>query len=806
MSRVRSFLFVVVVAALAAIVPASASAGIKSGDDIARYILPPGNYGGVPFTENSTDQLPLYSGLTPLRDDITKSDIADHFLPEDFAPIGDAHEEDTGRAGTRIVYDAYGIPHVYGKTREDLAFGAGWTTARDRGLLLTLGRGPARAAVADVPNLDAFSLVTSGQSYVPSEESEALVTEQRKLILKTYGKDGKQIISDARAYADGINAYWDANDIDQPPANVNDVIAVTAFIGSIFGAGGGGEAANSDLLAKLQEELGAGKGFDAWDDVMLAEDPEAPTTIDERFQYGPLTGGGTKGSVVVDPGSITSIDPTVTSAEAAAAPARRQASNFLVASPERSATGNALAVMGPQLGYYYPEIVQQIDLHGPGIKAQGAAVPGLAMYILIGRTQNYAWSLTSAGHDVRDVFAEKLCEPDGSAPSRDSTHYLYKGDCKAFKPFDAGTLNGDPVAYDTTVHGPVFATATVNGKPYALSRQRSTFGRDALNLGALKGMTEGDASTPKKFWNTANKFGFTFNWAYTSRGKTAYFSSGLLPERARGLDRRLPTLGTGKYEWKGFLSRNEHPHAVGGPKGLLLNWNNQSAPGFMHGDDEPYGSVHRVELFDQWPRKAKITDNVGIMNRAATEDVRSPVWPVVSRVLASGPAPSARDQAVVDLLDDWVSRDAPRLDADLDTYYDEAGPTIMDRTWRPIAEAVMEPRFGDLVDDLSNVRGLGGLSGESYVDKDLRTLLGDKVKGKYNLSYCGKGKLGVCRASLWDAIDASADSLESDFASSDPSAWIGKASTTGFAPGLLPDRFPTTNRPTFQQVLEFAQR
>ena len=43
------------------------------------------------------------------------------------------------------------------------------------------------------------------------------------------------------------------------------------------------------------------------------------------------------------------------------------------------------------------------------------------MYILIGRTQDYAWSLTSAGHDVRDVFAEQLCEPDGSAPTRAST-------------------------------------------------------------------------------------------------------------------------------------------------------------------------------------------------------------------------------------------------------------------------------------------------------------------------------------------------------------------------------------------------
>ncbi len=95
--------------------------------------------------------------------------------------------------------------------------------------------------------------------------------------------------------------------------------------------------------------------------------------------------------------------------------------------------------MGPQLGYYYPEIVQQIDLHGPGFNAQGAAVPGLAMYILIGRTKDYAWSLTSANHDVRDVFAERLCEPDGGTPTRASTHYLYKGECRPLQDFNAGT-------------------------------------------------------------------------------------------------------------------------------------------------------------------------------------------------------------------------------------------------------------------------------------------------------------------------------------------------------------------------------
>ena len=134
-------------------------------------------------------------------------------------------------------------------------------------------------AVADVPGINAFCLVTSGQSFVPSAEAEALVTAQKDLLVKTYGDKGREILGDAQAYADGVNAYWAANNINQPPATVNDVIAVTAFIGSIFGAGGGGEAANSDLLAKLQQGLGTVRGYRAWDDVMLADDPEAPTTI-----------------------------------------------------------------------------------------------------------------------------------------------------------------------------------------------------------------------------------------------------------------------------------------------------------------------------------------------------------------------------------------------------------------------------------------------------------------------------------------------------------------------------------------------
>lgn len=773
--------------------------------DTARQILPPGNYGGVPFTVNSTDQLALYSGLTPLRDDITAADLNTYFLPEDFTPIGATTAEATGRPGTQVLYDSWGIPHVYGTTREDLAFGAGWATAHDRTLLLQIGRGPARVAVADVPNIDAFSLVTSIQSFTPSPQAEALVTAQVQLIRDTYGAKGEDILAEAQAYADGINAYWTSHGTALAPFTVNDVVAVTAFIGSIFGAGGGSEAANSDLRAKLQDQLGIDVGYKAWQDVMLADDPEAPTTSTRRYRYGPITNGPVTGSVVLDANTIESVDPRIPPAQAMLGPLRLQASNFLVVSPSRSATGNSLAVMGPQLGYYYPEIVQQIDLHGPGIKAQGAAVPGLAMYILVGRTEDYAWSLTSAGHDVRDVFVEELCEPGGGAPTRDTSHYRFNGQCRAMELFNAGNLGSTPLTYHVTVHGPVFATATVGGKPVALSRSRSTFGRDGLNLAALKDMTQGKATTPSRFWKIADQFGFTFNWAYVSRKGSAYFSSGRLPLRSPGLDRRLPTLGTGGYEWRGFLKGKKHVHDKRAPDGIFLNWNNQSAPGFMHGDDEPFGSVHRVEMFNDFPAAPELPDVVGVMNQAATQDTRSPVWPVVSRVLAAGTAPSARDQEVVDILDDWVDRDAPRIDADSDTFYDEAGPVIMDALWRPIADAVMTPVFGPLIPDLDNVRNLDGLQGESYVDKDLRTLLGDQVVGPFRLSYCGLGDLSVCSAALWQAVHTTADAIAAQQGQPSPGLWRKAAFTTGFIPNLLPNRFPTTNRSTFQQVLELER-
>jgi penicillin amidase len=790
--RPLPFLPALVVACLLAVVPAA------SARDTARYVLPPGNYGGFPQTnENSFDQLPLYDGLTPLRGDVSRADLDRLFLPMNFRPVGSTRVEDTPRNDVRVVYDRYGIPHIDSRTRSGAFYAMGWVLARDRELLLSLGRFPARAAILDIPGVDAFSLVTSATPFEPSAQAEAMVTRQRRLLLRAYGREGRQILRDLTASASGVNAYLRAaGRPPEKPFDANDIIAVTAFIGSIFGAGGGAEHENADLLAKLRQGLGGERGSAAWNDAMQSDDPEAPTTTRRRFSYPPLTGGRVRGSVVVDPGSVEL-------ANSRGEAARRRMSNWLLVGPGRSATGNPLAVQGPQLGYYYPEIVYQIDVKAPGIRSQGIGAVGIP-YMLIGRTQNYAWSLTSAGHDNRDVFAERLCEPNGAQPTRSSRHYMFRGRCRPMRTFDAGRLGGRPISFQETVHGPVIGTATAGGQPYALARKRSTRGREALNLGALKAMMEGRASTPERFRRYANRFGFTFNWGYVSRRATAFFSSGLLPKRARGLDRRLPTLGTGSYEWRGWLGRRAHPFDVGGPRDLLLNWNNKAAPGFMHGDDEHLGSVHGVEMFDHWPRRPRLENVVSVMNRAATEDLRgSRVWPLVRAALNRGTAPDERTARAAQILDEWVRLGATFVDADRNGFVDHPGEAIMDRAWPRLADAVMAPVYGSRLDDVAEVIGRGP-SWAGLVDKDLRRLLGQRVRGPLRLRYCGGGDLARCSSSLWAALKTAVDELAAQ-QGGDPAAWRRSTPMTSFVPGLIPNRFHQTNRPTYQHVIEFER-
>jgi Penicillin amidase len=440
----------------------------------AYNILAPGEYGGLPTNQYSTDQGKLYNALTPLQGHVTPADLKRYYLSEKFGVTGPVvRSEKTGRPGLQILRDRNDIPHIYGRTRDDVMFGSGWVAAEDRGLLLLEGLGPAYAATLDVPGLNAFSLLTSARSFTPSAQTIRFVAKQEN-VLRRAGKPGRQVLRDLQDWVDGINAYEASPEQEGPKlprTKLTDAIAGFAFIGSIFGNGGGNEVANSDFLARLERRLGHKAGLKVFRDLREVNDPEAPTTINKPFPYDGVPKGPTPGAMVIDPGSESSAESAAAAAHTAS---HRQASNFIIAGHKHSADGHPLAVMGPQLGYYYPEIVMQGDLHGGGIDARGIIAP-ISPYVFIGRGRDFAWSLTSADSENEQQFLDQLCNPNGSRPTRDSTHYMYKGRCRAMVHFDAGLLgpgDGQPareLTFWQTVHGPVSGTVTVRGRPYAVA-------------------------------------------------------------------------------------------------------------------------------------------------------------------------------------------------------------------------------------------------------------------------------------------------------------------------------------------------
>jgi acyl-homoserine lactone acylase PvdQ len=777
---------------------------------VALNVLPPGENGSLSFNKHTNDQAQLYECLTPLFDRVKAADLKRCFKDASLGIKGKPVRVERPLAGVIIERDRWDVPHITGKTAADVAFGAGWATAEDRGLLLELIRGPARAAALDIPGISPVELALSGKSFVTSAQGEALLATQVQLLGKA-GPKGRKLLAGIQAYVSGLNAAFAEQGIPITPYTTNDVVAVGALLAARFGANGGSEIRRAMFLDALQKTLGTAKGRAVFDDLRASDDTEAPVISPGRFPYAQVPASA-PGSVVLDDGSFEPLSPALPGARLGR---ERPASNAVVIGAKRSKTGHPLFVAGPQVGYFFPEFFMEVDLHGGGFDARGAMLPGLPL-VVIGRGPDFAWSATSSQADNVDIFAETLCGDD--------LHYLYRNECREMTTLDAGALRSSGLPDQRldlrlTVHGVVQGYATVSGRRVALSLERSTRGREVLSAIPLYGIDTGAVMSAQTFIKTVGGLEAMFNLYYADDRDIAHYTAGRLPLRAAGTDPSLPTVGTGEYEWRGFVPAKGHPQSINPKPGAILDWNAKPAAGFGAADDNwSYGSVQRKDLLTAavGTGKLDLPGLVAAMNKAATQDLRvMEVWPVIADVLTTAPAPSPRLQQALDTVNAWRAAGGSRLDRDLDGKIDHPGAAIMDAAWPLIARAVMRPVLGDLVERLAqlhiisddaNSQGSSYIDGwYGYVDKDLRTQLGRTVRSPYSTRYCGGGDLDACRTALWAAITKAMAALEAK-QGPDISAWRAdaRAERIDFTTGLLRDTLAWTNRPTFQQVMMFS--
>jgi len=847
-----------------------------------RNVLPPGENGLdtlaqiFSFRSNGAlpphfaDQQPLYENLVYGAPGLTDEGLGAYFKDATFGvPAGEVASTVEPRPGVTILRDAaYGVPHIYGDTRADTMFGAGYAGAADRLFLMDVLRHTGRAQLASFLGGANAGADASQWGFAPYTEAD--LQRQLDQLPTLYGQTGQQAKDDIQAYVDGINAYIaaaSANSALRPgeysllnkPMEAwkpTDVVAIASLVGGIFGRGGGNELNSALTMQSFVDRFGAKAGRSAWLGFRSKNDPEAPTTLAKRFPYETRSAFAKPGLALPDPGSVR--EPPVATASSGAPGGRGgfgaaierglreggHASNWELVSAKNSATGHPIAVMGPQVGYFVPQILMEEDLHGPGIDARGAAFAGVNLYVELGHGRDYAWSATTATSDNVDTFAEVLCQGNFS--------YVYRGKCKPMEklqtteswapnPIDSTEAGSQTLTAYRTVHGIVFARGKVDGRRVAFVHQRSTYFHEPDSVIGFAQFNEpGFVTGVGGFKKAASHINFLFNWSYTDSEHIAYALSGAMPQR-QGTSPDFPVLGTGKFDWKGFkpstqsadyLPFAQHPQAVDPP--FLVSWNNKQAPGWAAADDQyGYGPLHRAQMISdrvragtKGKRRMTIAQLVQAMEEPATEDLRGyRLLPAIFK--AVGKPKQASLRKALAKLRAWHKATAHRRDLNRDGV-DEETPAIelMDAWWPKLVVAEFKPSLGGKAyERLAGMLAIGDRTGGSpdapdffdgwwgFVSKDLRDLFGPRPQAPYSRVYCGKGSKQRCRKalqrSLAQALKVTPAAMygggNGDCAANPQPACFdqNRPQVTG---GVSLGPFPFQNRPTFQQVVSLTQK
>src|SRR3954467_5680668 len=231
-------------ALVAAFLATAGPAAAKDYAPDALNIIPSGQYGSVPIPNGADQQALMYDGLTPLFDQVTAPDLTKYFKSEALGAGGSpgpTHVEAVPRKGVKIVRDSFNVPHITGKTRDDVTWAAGWVAEEDRALLLAQGRYPARFAALDSPGINSFGLVAGLKQVTVTKQADRIIDREQTAALKSRGREGRAALHDVDTYVKGVNARLRAEKSSQKPWTRVDVYSINALAEQIFGQGGGDE-------------------------------------------------------------------------------------------------------------------------------------------------------------------------------------------------------------------------------------------------------------------------------------------------------------------------------------------------------------------------------------------------------------------------------------------------------------------------------------------------------------------------------------------------------------------------------------
>jgi penicillin amidase len=633
-----------------------------------------------------------------------------------------------------IVRDAEGIPHVFAKSERDGWFALGYLHAQDRLWQMEVQRRVAQGRIAEVFGEIAYDtdrlMRTLGFAPLSRRILERLDADTRASL---------------EAYASGVNAYlaaepvlpieFQALRVRPEPWKPEHTIGWMMVMAWDLSGNWRLELGRLRFAAKLGRER-------AMEMLPGAPGETAPPWPDFKSLY-------------------AQVSPVAGALLAKLAP-REEAlgSNSWAVSGARSVTGKPLLANDPHLGLQAPALWYFAHVATPERNLVGATLPGVP-FVVLGRNDRLAWTLTTTTSDTQDLFIERIA-PD------DSGSYLTPAGRAKFEVREEVIRVGSEerrIRVRSTRHGPVLSDAVkVAGdaapKGHVLALAWTALTPD--NATARAALRLNRAGNRQEILEAVRDFHAPHqNLVYADAdGHIGFIAPALVPVRradneAMGL---VPVPGwIEKYDWQGTLPYDQMPALDDPASGAIVTANNRITPPgykpFLTIDWAPAYRAQRIEeLLAAAPKHS--VDSFRHMQADTLSRLARELLPVA---LAAKPdKPEGR--GALAMLKAWDGR----MDAD------STQPLVFAAWYRELTRLVYADELGDLFREswdmrgpfmiavMTNERGMGhwcddvrtaatetcaGLASRAFdlAGEDLRKRYGDPAGWRWGLAHPAAG-------------------------------------------------------------------
>jgi penicillin amidase len=491
--------------------------------------------------------------------------IGYYFLSGSIPDYDDQVQVDGVSAPVEIVRNVNNVPHIFGKTDEDVFFALGFAHAEDRLFQMVLMRRTVQGRLSEVfgnQTVKTDELMRRLNLYGMALDSVAAQDSQTLAALEAYARGVNARITQVNEQALGRGApefFFFSSDIAAwQPA---DSIALIKLLALQLSP----QMQNEVLRAQMSMLLPADRLAD-----ILPDDPGSAVLA--LPDYASLMAPGLPGP---DKVQISARDPLFP------VPPRdlAGASNAWVAAPSRSAAGGSLLANDPHLAFAAPTpwYLARLELSSGGVI--GGTIPGIPL-ILAGRSDQLGWGLTASYMDDQDILMEEVNPANPEEYRGPSGWEPFTTDRSIIVVKDADPLT---VTLRWSANGPILpgshfdlASVTPQGHVAALSwtalQADDTSMTAGMRLMASRSVAEAQAAG--EMFKAPG-----LNLLLADRQGIALQMVGSMPARqaTHETQGRMPALGwKAENRWQGYLPYAENPVEVNPESGIIGNTNNKT--------------------------------------------------------------------------------------------------------------------------------------------------------------------------------------------------------------------------------------